>query len=171
LGEEELSRRRAEHYKKNRVKIRAEQKLYALRRKNPSSLPSPRTVRSVTQRKNEYERRKRAEDINYKTCELLRSRLNKLVRRETRSGSAVRDLGCTLDALRAYLESKFYAHPETGEQMTWSNHTFKGWHIDHIRPLSDFDLTDPEQFRSACHYTNLQPLWWHENLKKGARAA
>lgn len=134
------------------------------------AVPS-RVPRLATQRKNEYARRKRAGDSNYKTCELLRSRLSKLIRREVRSGSAVRDLGCTVDELRVYLESKFYVHPETGEQMTWKNHTTDGWHIDHVKPLSKFDLTDPEQFKAACHYTNLRPLWAKENLRKGNRVA
>jgi hypothetical protein len=43
----------------------------------------------------------------------------------------------------------------------------RGWHIDHIRPLASFDLSDPFQFKEACHYTNLQPLWWMDNLIKG----
>lgn len=53
--------------------------------------------------------------------------------------------------------------------MTWENWGRRGWHIDHIAPLSSFDLTDPVQFRRAVHYTNLQPLWWFDNLSKGKR--
>jgi hypothetical protein len=53
--------------------------------------------------------------------------------------------------------------------MTWENWTTNGWHIDHIRPLASFDLTDRQQFLVACHYTNLQPLWATENRKKQAR--
>ena len=52
--------------------------------------------------------------------------------------------------------------------MTWDNYGLKGWHVDHIRPCASFDLRDPEQQRRCFHYTNLQPLWAEENLKKGS---
>jgi hypothetical protein len=61
------------------------------------------------------------------------------------------------------LESKFQ------EGMTWDNWSRTGWHIDHILPLDNFDLADPEQLRRACHYTNLQPLWAKDNLSKGSK--
>lgn len=42
-------------------------------------------------------------------------------------------------------------------------------HIDHIKPISLFDLSDSEQFNQACHYTNLQPMWCDENWSKGSK--
>lgn len=90
----------------------------------------------------------------------LRSRLYMAIRHSWRSGSAVRDLGCTIGDFKQYLESKFLPG------MTWENYGFKGWHIDHIVPLSNFNLKNREEFLVACHYTNLQPLWAHDNLQK-----
>jgi hypothetical protein len=52
------------------------------------------------------------------------------------------------------------------EYMTWENWSKYGWHIDHIKPLSSFNLTDYEQLKMACHYTNLQPMWAKDNLIK-----
>ena len=54
------------------------------------------------------------------------------------------------------------------EGMTRDNHG-SVWHIDHIIPCSSFDLTKPEEQQKCFHYTNLQPLWALENLKKGRK--
>lgn len=98
-------------------------------------------------------------DVNFKIADILRSRVAKFLK----NGSAFDALGCTLDQFKNYLESKF----QPG--MTWDNWSKTGWHIDHIRPLSSFDLTDPVQFAAATHYSNLQPLWAKDNLAKGAK--
>lgn len=74
-------------------------------------------------------------------------------------------IGCTIEELKIHLESRFYPNSETGELMTWSNHSIYGWHIDHIKPLSL--ATTVEELYKLCHYTNLQPLWAKENLSKG----
>jgi len=97
-------------------------------------------------------------DLGFKLKETLRTRLAKAIRRNTKTGSAVKDLGCSINDLKTYLESKFQS------EMTWDN--YGKWHIDHIRPLSAFDLTDDKQFKQACHYSNLQPLWAKDNLIK-----
>lgn len=68
--------------------------------------------------------------------------------------------GCTPPELRLHLESKF----QPG--MTWDNYGRYGWHIDHIKPIAIFDMTDPAQAKEALHYTNLQPLWAKDNYSK-----
>ena len=49
--------------------------------------------------------------------------------------------------------------------MSWDN--YGEWHIDHIRPMASFNLQEQEEQLKCCHYTNLQPLWAEENLRKG----
>jgi hypothetical protein len=71
-------------------------------------------------------------------------------------------LGCTsIDMVRKYIEKQFT------EGMSWDN--YGKWHIDHIKPISKFNLLDPNQQKLAFHYTNLQPLWAVDNLRKGDR--
>jgi hypothetical protein len=72
-------------------------------------------------------------------------------------------LGCTIEFFVKYIESQFEPW------MTWSNHGHDTWHIDHIIPLSAFDLTDDEQLKKAMHYTNQRPLKASENFKKHAK--
>jgi hypothetical protein len=99
-------------------------------------------------------------DLQFKLKHTLRTRLRKAIKSK-KGGSAIEELGCTISELKFYLESQF----QIG--MSWENWSSKGWHIDHIRPLNSFDLSDPEQVRIACHYSNLQPLWASENIRKG----
>lgn len=72
-------------------------------------------------------------------------------------------IGITIKELKLYIEKQFK------DDMTWDNYGFYGWHIDHIIPLSSFDLTKAEEQKKAFHYTNLQPLWAKENMQKGSK--
>lgn len=113
--------------------------------------------------KAEKRRIRLSKDINFKLADTLRSRLKHALKGNYKTGSAVKDLGCSIEDLKRYLESKFV------EGMTWDNRSKDGWHIDHIRPLANFNLTNKEELLKACHYTNLQPLWAKDNLTKGNR--
>lgn len=121
------------------------------------------------ERRNARRKERRINDPSYKIGMNLRRAIIRNIRGSDRGGSAIRDLGCTIDQLRNYLETRFYQNPRTGKDMSWENYGHKGWHIDHIITLASFDLTNREQFLQACHYSNLQPLWWFDNLSKGAK--
>ena len=113
----------------------------------------------------EYKKNRLKEDINFKLADHLRNRLYYAIKNNQKIGSAVSDLGCPIDFLKQYIESKFLP------DMTWDNwgRGSNKWHLDHINPLSSFDLTDSIQFKQAVHYTNLQPLWEIDNLRKGSK--
>ena len=114
---------------------------------------------SVIKRVVRYRSNRLKTDIKFKLQKNIRHRLGKLLKQQT-SSIAVTFLNCSLEKLKTHLESKF----QPG--MTWDNYGTKGWHIDHIVPLSNFDLTKEDELKKACHYMNLQPLWWQDNLSK-----
>jgi len=90
----------------------------------------------------------------------MSNRISQAVRNNftTKSSKTLDLIGCTALELKTYLESKFI----TG--MSWDN--YGKWHVDHIIPCSVFELTDPVEQKQCFHYTNLQPLWAKDNLKK-----
>lgn len=111
-----------------------------------------------------YIRKRSHVDPLYRASRNLRSRLYSAIKGNYKSGSAIKDLGCSIEEFKVHIEAQFK------QGMTWDNYGMKGWHIDHIKPLSKFDLSNSEQVKKACHYSNLQPMWWHENLSKGDKS-
>ena len=84
--------------------------------------------------------------------------------RENKNGRHWESLvGYTLEELIAHIEMQF------AKGMTWAN--YGAWHIDHIRPVSDFHFndTDDSEFKQCWSLWNLQPLWGKENLLKGSK--
>ena len=127
-----------------------------------SKLCSDKYSRSLRKEEiNEYFRNKYNNDINRRLSSCLRSRLNKALKGAYKVGSAISDLGCTPVDFKKHLESQFQPN------MTWNNYGKNGWHIDHIKPLSKFNLSNREELLEACNYSNLQPLWAKDNLSKG----
>jgi hypothetical protein len=105
-----------------------------------------------------YDAKQMAENLQRRLSKNLRHRLRKAMLGETRGVSAVRDLGMSIAGFREYISERF------SPGMTWEN--YGEWHLDHIRPLALFDLTDVKQARAACHYSNIQPMWALENQRK-----
>jgi hypothetical protein len=115
-----------------------------------------RTKENIKRRTKEREKT----DTNFLLTRRLRSRLGSALKGNYKTGSAVRDLGCSIEFLRQHLESQWQ------EGMSWDNYGRDGWEIDHIVPLGISDLSDPNVFKTVCHYTNLRPLWKAQNLSR-----
>ncbi len=146
---------------KNRDRIRAKYKIYYQKNRLEIINRIKRNAKEDPEKRRVYTRNKHRTDIQFRLATNLRHRLNMAIRADQRKGSAVRDLGCSILHLKEYLESKF----EVG--MSWENYGLRGWHVDHVIPLSLFDLTNVEQFKKAVHFSNLQPMWAGANISKG----
>ena len=147
---EELKEKARAYYQKNKLVIAEKVRLYQLENKD-----------KIREQKRAYVTKRYNNDVEFKIANRLRNRLLKAIGRFSKAGSAVRDLGCTISEFLAHIEKQFVPG------MSWETHG--EWHLDHIKPLASFDLTDPIQFKEAAHYTNYQPLWAADNQRKGAR--
>lgn len=109
-------------------------------------------------------------DVQYKLKKVLRNRAwlaiksvkTKLNIELQKCAKTIELIGCSMVDLKLYIESKF----KPG--MSWENHGFgdNKWHIDHIIPCAAFDLTQEPEQRKCFHFSNLQPLWQKDNLRK-----
>lgn len=100
-------------------------------------------------------------DPQFNIASRLRGRLGIALRAQSanKAGRTEELVGLTFEELKNYIESLFV------DGMSWENRNL--WDIDHIKPVSSFDLTDEDEQRKCFHYTNLQPLWHEDNLIKG----
>lgn len=109
----------------------------------------------------DYAKKRKLIDPRFRLTVNLRSRLNVALKRKVKSAHTMELIGCTIDELWNHLESQF--------QPGMTRDNYGKWHVDHIKLLASFDLTDHEQQRHAFHYTNLQPLWAIDNLRKNKK--
>ena len=104
----------------------------------------------------EYER-KQLQNPKRRLAQNLRARMRDFFKGKSKP-SCSRLIGCSWDHFVSHISSLFT------DGMCMSN--YGKWHLDHIHPLSLFDLNDPEQAKKAFHYTNIQPLWASDNIRK-----
>jgi hypothetical protein len=140
----------------NGDEIRAKRRAYDAKNKDRFKV----RVRSY---KNKRFAEKFYSDPCFRLLHNMRNRLGHAMAGKAKSGGTVKLLGCSAPFLRDYIESRFLPG------MTWENRRM--WHVDHIRPCASFDLTDPAQQIACFHYTNLQPLWATDNIKKNDKIA
>ena len=108
-------------------------------------------------------KRKYHEDNLYKLRHILSCRMRDLLKLKSFNKTKLfnKVIGCPPIFLKEHLEKQFT------DGMSWENHGLYGWHVDHIIPLSS--AKTEEEIYELCHYTNLQPLWAEDNLKKGVK--
>lgn len=139
-----------EIYQKNKDQIAKRRK--ELFEKNPEKYRSTRRI---------YAKKKR-KTLNVRLSENLRKRIVYALKASNRKKDErlQKLIGCNLIQLKKHLEKQF----KPG--MNWANYGYYGWHVDHIKPVSKYNLEDIDQQMECFNYKNLQPLWAKENFEK-----
>lgn len=121
---------------------------------------NPENKKRIAAKRRIRENAKRRTDPEFLIKKRTNCRIRKALRRVNahKSTRTIDLIGCSYSFLKQHIESKFK------DGMAWDK--LNSFHIDHIRPLSSFDLTDPEQLKAAFHWSNLQPLYPKENMYK-----
>ena len=105
-----------------------------------------------------YYHRKKTDPLFKLTCNIRNLIANSIKKRGfTKKSKTYQILGCTFEEFKQHLEKQFI------EGMNWDNRSL--WHLDHIYPISL--ATDEEHLIRLNHYTNFQPMWAIDNIKKG----
>lgn len=130
----------------------------SIRRRKRYLLNKEREIRND----NLYKKKRELLDPSYKLLRRLRDRHSKAVKcaGKTKKFRTTNLLGCDSEYLKKYIEYQF----KNG--MTWSNYVLV-WSLDHIHPLSRVDWSCIYETAKYCHYSNLQPMFAIDNIKKG----
>lgn len=118
---------------------------------------------TIKKRTNKYTKNRRKIDSAFRIVTNYRTRISEILQGKPKYNTTLNLVGCSIKKLRKHLESQFK------DGMSWDNYGYYGWHVDHIKPLASFDLSKRSEQIEAFRYTNLQPLWWYDNLSKGKR--
>lgn len=160
LTKEKDNQQCREYKKLHKLEISNYNKTYAEEHKEEIKARRKLNKDYINKRQSEYIKNRYSNDINYRILHNLRIRISLALRGKTKASKTKILLGCTIEFLKQHLQSKFK------EDMSWNNYGRQGWVVDHILPCISFDMADPEQQKACFHYTNLQPLWDHENCVK-----
>lgn len=158
---EKISKNRQERYDNNKEIILLQNKIY----RDNNLLKTKERLKIYYQNNKEkrkkYLKNKTSNDHLFKLKNAIRGRIRQFLKQRgyTKKNETFDIIGCSPQFLKEHLERQFT------NGMTWENRN--EWHIDHIVPLSSAKTED--EIYMLCHYTNLQPLWAIDNMKKGSK--
>ena len=138
------------YYEKNKVLLLEKSKKYAIN-----------NYKKVLDYQKKYKQDKYHKDPIFKIRICVRARVNNFLKEKNikKNNKTFEIVGCSPQSLKEHLEKLFV------DGMTWDNQG--KWHIDHKIPLAS--AKTEEELYKLCHYTNLQPLWAEDNMKKGSK--
>ena len=161
-NQEKIKEERKQYYLDNKEKIKQYKKQYYLDNQKKIKKWKLNNKEKIRKTRREYEKNRLKTDPIFKIIRYQRRRMRAVLKGEFKCKSTIELLGCSAEYCWNHLEQQF----KPG--MTRDNYGL--WHVDHIIPCASFDdLSDTKQQKKCFHYTNLQPLWAVDNMKKGAK--
>lgn len=171
----EVDSYRKKWIEENKARYQEKKMAWYLKNKDTEEYKAKRRAQSLERRrktpekwyeiwKKSYDKRRRV-NPNMVISLRLRNSIRKSLKRtsEGKTSSLRELLGISVPEFRELFFSKFK------QGMTMKDFVAGKIHVDHIRPLASFDLSDVKEQRKAFHYSNLQPLWAEDNIRKGAK--
>ena len=165
-NKESIKERNRKYYLANKEKFRLQKKQYCINNKDKVRKANKLYAINNRDKLNKLQRKfriKNKDNLLYKIRLTLKSRVRAFLKSKnlTKNSSTFTMVGMSSIEFKAYLEKQFK------DGMSWENYGYRGWHIDHIIPISS--ANNEEELIKLCHYTNLQPLWAVDNFKKGSK--
>ena len=157
IREKDKERHKA-YYEANKDKIREQRKAYREANKDKIKAYREANKEKIRLYQKEWTIKKRKEDPLFKLQKNIRSLILDKIKKKgyTKKSKTYQILGCTYEEFKEHLERQFT------KGMTWEN--YGDWHLDHIYPVSLAE--NEEELIKLNHYTNFQPLWAEDNIKK-----
>lgn len=162
---EVVNNRVKSHYEKNKESILEYKKEYYSKNKEKENKRNMEYYRlnreSIRVYMRNYIKNRRKNDVLFK----LKDTISRLIHNSIKNRGVKKSLrteqilGCTIKYFLSHIESLFK------DDMTWENQGT--WHLDHITPIS-WAVTEDDVYK-LNHFSNFQPLWASENLKKKNR--
>ena len=130
------------------------------RRNKARRKEDPNYKQKYNKRQREYHKERIAKDPLYAATHKIRNLIATSLKRRnfTKQSLTYEILGCKYNEFKEYIEKQF----QPG--MSWENHGWDTWHLDHIIPISS--AKTKEELIKLNHYSNFQPLWAKDNIEK-----
>jgi len=147
-------------YKKCKDGHRTDCKICEINRQKQYALNNKEKIKEYDKEyQKKYRKQKKIRDPLFKLRCNIGSNIQIAIKKQgySKKTNTYKILGCSFKEFKIHLEIKFT------KGMNWNN--IGQWHLDHIYPVSL--AKDEQHLIQLNHYTNFQPLWAIDNIKKG----
>lgn len=160
-NQEKIKEQQKKYRKKHKEHLNEQRKIWGSNNPEKVKANAKKYRKNNKDKINEKRKQKRHNNINFKLRTSISNRIRMAIERGSKNTSSINLIGCSIEKLKTHLEKQFT------DGMSWDN--YGEWHIDHIKPCCSFDLSKESEQKQCFHYSNMQPLWALDNLKKSGK--